>query len=42
MESYLEAYDLWEVVMEDKPIHQLIEKSSDAEIKLHSEEKIKK
>ncbi|XP_049379839.1 uncharacterized protein LOC125844576 [Solanum stenotomum] len=42
MKSYLEAYDLWEVVMEDKPIQQLTEKSSDAEIKLHSEEKIKK
>ncbi|KAH0717094.1 hypothetical protein KY285_013125 [Solanum tuberosum] len=42
MKSYLEAYDLWEVVMEDKLIQQLTEKSSDAEIKLHSEEKIKK
>ncbi|XP_049367080.1 uncharacterized protein LOC125831996 [Solanum verrucosum] len=42
MKSYLEAYDLWEVVMEDKPIQQLTEKSSDVEIKLHSEEKIKK
>ncbi|KAH0738446.1 hypothetical protein KY290_037151 [Solanum tuberosum] len=42
MKSYLQAYDLWEVVMEDKPIQQLTEKSSDAEIKLHSEEKIKK
>ncbi|XP_049357377.1 uncharacterized protein LOC125822044 [Solanum verrucosum] len=37
MKSYLEAYDLWKAVMEDKPIQH-----SDVEIKLYSEEKIKK
>lgn len=37
MKSYLEAYDLWKVVMDDKPIQPLSENSTTAEIKLHSE-----
>ncbi|KAH0712044.1 hypothetical protein KY289_008003 [Solanum tuberosum] len=43
MRSYLEAYDLWETVMEDKVIQPLSEKSyySAAKIKLHSEGKTK-
>ncbi|XP_059281353.1 uncharacterized protein LOC132035051 [Lycium ferocissimum] len=42
MKSYLEAYDLWEVVKEDKPIEPLPENSTPAQIKVHSEEKPKR
>ncbi|XP_059281130.1 uncharacterized protein LOC132034785 [Lycium ferocissimum] len=42
MKSYLEAYDLWEVVKKDKPIESLPENSTPAQIKAHSEEKTKK
>ncbi|XP_060210913.1 uncharacterized protein LOC132637917 [Lycium barbarum] len=42
MKSYLEAYDLWEVVIEEKSIQEHPENSTPAEIKTHSEEKIKK
>ncbi|XP_009591866.1 uncharacterized protein [Nicotiana tomentosiformis] len=41
MKSYLEAYDLWEVVIEDKLI-QLPANPALAQIKVHSDKKIKK
>ncbi|XP_016478381.1 uncharacterized protein LOC107799750 [Nicotiana tabacum] len=41
MKSYLEAYDLWEVVIEDKLI-QLPANPALAQIKVHSDEKTKK
>jgi len=42
MKSYLEAYDLWEVVMEDVPLQPLPANPTLAQIKSHSDEKIKK
>ena len=42
MKSYLETFDLWEVVKEDKSIQLFPTNSSTAVIKLHSEEKFKK
>ncbi|XP_075098069.1 uncharacterized protein LOC142175382 [Nicotiana tabacum] len=42
MKSYLEAYDLWEVVMEDKLIQPLPTNPTLAQIKAYSDEKTKK
>ncbi|XP_019257614.1 PREDICTED: uncharacterized protein LOC109235819 [Nicotiana attenuata] len=42
MKSYLEAYDLWEVVMEDRPLEPLPANPTLSQIKNHSEEKTKK
>ncbi|XP_070049773.1 uncharacterized protein [Nicotiana tomentosiformis] len=42
IKSYFEAYDLWEVVMEDKLIQPLPANPTLAQIKAHSDEKTKK
>ena len=42
MQAYLEAYDLWETVTEDKPIAPLPKNPNMAQIKFNSEEKAKK
>ncbi|XP_016504642.1 uncharacterized protein LOC107822615 [Nicotiana tabacum] len=42
MKSYLETYDLWEVVMKDKLIQSLPANPTLAQIKAHSDEKTKK
>ena len=42
MQTYLEAFDLWEVVAEDKPIAPLPTNPTLAQIKPHTEEKTKK
>ncbi|KAF2302310.1 hypothetical protein GH714_034064 [Hevea brasiliensis] len=42
MQSYLEAFDLWEVVVEDRPVAPLPPNPTLAQIKAHSEEKTKK
>ncbi|RVX18147.1 hypothetical protein CK203_004102 [Vitis vinifera] len=42
MQAYLEAFDLWEVVAEDKPIAPLPANPTLAQIKAHTDEKTKK
>ncbi|KAF3685427.1 hypothetical protein FXO37_00638 [Capsicum annuum] len=42
MKSYLQAYDLWEVVADDTPLQPLPENPTVAQIKSHSDEKLKK
>ncbi|KAJ8759666.1 hypothetical protein K2173_009753 [Erythroxylum novogranatense] len=42
MQAYLEAFDLWETVIEDKPTPALPANPPLAQIKYHSEEKAKK
>ncbi|PHT58696.1 ABC transporter C family member 2 [Capsicum baccatum] len=42
MKSYLQAYDLWEVVAEDTPLQPFPENPTVAQIKSHSDEKLKK
>ena len=42
MQNYLEAFDLWEVIEEDKPIPSLSTNPTVAQIKQHSEEKAKR
>ena len=42
MQAYLEAFDLWEVVAEDKPIAPLPRNPTLAQIKAHTDEKTKK
>ncbi|KAL6328763.1 hypothetical protein AAG906_003780 [Vitis piasezkii] len=42
MQTYLEAFDLWEVVAEDKPIAPLPANPTLAQIKAHTNEKTKK
>ena len=42
MQTYLEAFDLWEVVAEDEPIAPLPVNPTLAQIKAHTDEKTKK
>ena len=42
MQAYLEAFDLWEVIVEDKPIAPLLTNPTLAQIKAHTDEKTKK
>ena len=42
MQTYLEAFDLWEVVVEDKPIAPLLANPTLAQIKAHTNKKTKK
>ena len=42
MKSYLQTYDLWEVVADDTPLRPLPENPTVAQIKSHSDEKLKK
>ena len=42
MQTYLEAFDLWQVVAEDKPIAPLPGNPTLAQIKAHTDEKTKK
>ncbi|KAM3285998.1 hypothetical protein P3S67_024797 [Capsicum chacoense] len=42
MKSYLQAYDLWEVVADDTSLQSLPENPTVAQIKSHSDEKLKK
>jgi len=42
MKSYLEAYDQWEVIMEDIPLQPLPANPTLDQIKSHSDEKTKK
>ena len=42
MQTYLEAFDLWEVVAEDKPIAPFLTNPTLAQIKAHTDEKTKK
>ena len=42
MQTYLEAFDLWEVVAEDEPIAPLPANPTLAQIKAHTDEKTKK
>ena len=42
MQTYLEAFDLWEVVVGDKPIAPLPENPTLAQIKAYTDEKTKK
>jgi hypothetical protein len=42
MQAFLEAYDLWEIVSEDKPLAPLPTNPTVAQIKFSSEEKAKK
>ncbi|KAA8549913.1 hypothetical protein F0562_001597 [Nyssa sinensis] len=42
MQSYLEAYDLWEIVAEDRPLAPLPRDATLAQIKTHTKEKTKR
>ena len=42
MQTYLEAFDIWEVVAEDKPIAPFLTNPTLAQIKAHTDEKTKK
>ena len=42
MKLYLQAYDLWEVVADDTPLQPVPENPTVAQIKSHSDEKLKK